>query len=68
MDGIPGSTNIMPLSGALGAEVAGVNLAQMDDLTFASVYQAFLDHQVLVFRDQDLDPTTFKAVASRFGK
>ena len=39
----------------LGAEIRGVNLAQplLPD-QIEQIKQAFLDHMVLVFRDQDL--------------
>ena len=67
MDGIPQIAAPRPLSGALGAEMPGIDLSNMDDATFQAVYQAFLQHQVLVFRDQDLTPETYLAAAKRFG-
>ena len=58
-----------PLSPALGAEVAGVDLNKgLDHDTFASIYQAFLDYQVLVFRGQNLNPGAHVTVARRFGQ
>ena len=58
-----------PLSPALGAEVAGVDLNKgLDHDTFAAIYQAFLDYQVLVFRGQNLNPGAHVTVARRFGK
>jgi len=60
---------IEPVTGAVGAEVLGVDLAQdLADDTFASIRAAFLAHGVLFFRDQDLDVARHKAFASRFGK
>lgn len=60
---------VKPVSGALGAEIAGVDLA--DDLsneTFDTIHQAFLDHQVIFFRDQHrLTPERHKAFGRRFG-
>ena len=39
---------IHTLSPALGAEIRGVDLAQpVDAETFAAIYQAFLDYQLL---------------------
>ena len=57
------SIDIEPISGALGAEISGIDLTQ--DLTadaFKAVKQAFLDYHVIFFRDQDrLTPKQQKA-------
>jgi taurine dioxygenase len=58
---------LRPLAGALGAEVAGVDLAELDDACFAEIHSAWLAHQVLFFRDQDLSPDQHKAFGRRFG-
>lgn len=59
---------VAPLSGFIGAEVGGVDFSQEpDDAVWAEIERAFLDHSVLVFRDQDLTPERHKAVARRFG-
>lgn len=56
-------------SGALGAVVHGVDLSSpMDDATFEELHGAFLDHQVLFFRDQSLTPAQHKAFTARFGE
>lgn len=59
---------VRPLSGAMGAEITGVDLAaEMDEGLFAQIRQAFLDHIVLVFPDQDLTPAAQIAFTARFG-
>jgi len=55
------------LSDALGAEITGVDVAALDDETFASIHAAFLEHQVLVFRGQSLAPDAHVAFSERFG-
>ncbi|MEM7099631.1 MAG: TauD/TfdA family dioxygenase [Pseudomonadota bacterium] len=59
---------VNPLTPKLGAEVGGVNLAELDDQTFAELKSAFLDHLVLVFRDQDLTREQHKDFGRRFGQ
>jgi taurine dioxygenase len=60
---------VEPGSGALGAEVAGVDLARtLDAATFAEIHQAWLEHKVLFFRDQRITPAQQTAFASRFGE
>ena len=64
----PPSIQIEPMAAALGAEIHGVDLTQpLDDETFAEVERVWLEHQVIVFRDQPLGPEAHKAFASRFG-
>jgi taurine dioxygenase len=63
------SIDVKRLSGALGAEIQGVDLARdLDNETFDDIHQAFLDHQVIFFRDQNLTPEQHKAFGRRFGK
>ena len=45
--------DIQPLTGALGCAIFGVDLANIDESTFTTIHQAFLDYSVVVFRDQD---------------
>ena len=60
---------MQPLSGALGAEISGVDLrAPMSDAVYAEIRRAWLDHLVIFFRDQDLTPAQFLAFARRFGQ
>ena len=44
--------SLRPLGKKIGTEVQGVDLAKLDDDTFAEIEDIFRDHPVLVFRDQ----------------
>jgi taurine dioxygenase len=59
---------IMPTSPAVGAEILGVDLRSIDDDEFATIHQAFVDHGVIFFRDQDLTPADHVAFAERWGQ
>ena len=63
------SIRVKPLAGSLGAEVDGVTLA---GLGYAQAWQeiqrAFVEHSVLVFRDQALEPADLMRVGARFGE
>jgi len=57
-----------PISGALGAEIRGVSLAdELPDGVIAEIRQALLDHLVIFFRDQKLTPQQQIAFARRMG-
>ena len=58
---------VTPVSGALGAELGNVDLSNLDDATFEEVRQAFLEYQVVFFRDQKITPDEQIAFAKRFG-
>ena len=59
---------IRPISGALGAEILGVDFsAGVDDAAFARVRGAFHERGVIVIRDQTLTPEQHVATARRFG-
>lgn len=55
------------LSDALGAEISGIDVALLDEPGFAAVREAFHEHQVVVFRDQDLSVEDHIAFSRRFG-
>ena len=59
--------SIHPISGALGAEIRGVDLADLDDATFEEIRRAFDEYKVVFFRDQAIPTTAHLAFAERFG-
>ncbi len=62
------SLDIRLAAGAVGAEIHGVDLRQpLDEGTFGEIRQAFHDHGVIFFRDQDISPEQHIAFAERFG-
>jgi taurine dioxygenase len=59
---------VRPLSYSLGAEIIGVDLGSpIDDDLFEGIHRAFLDHGVLLFRDQHLTREQHIAFSRRFG-
>ena len=59
---------LRPLGEALGTEALGIDLSRMvDDGTFAWIEQAFAEHRVLVFRNQQLGAPELAAFGRRFG-
>src|ERR1700733_6000011 len=60
---------VLPLHPVLGCEITGITLAQaVSPALFAKVYEAFLEYQLIVFRDVDLPPATQVAFARNFGE
>lgn len=60
---------VHPIEGALGAEIEGVDISQpMDVESCAEIRQAFLDHLVIFFRNQELTPQQQLAFAKQFGE
>lgn len=62
------TVTVSPVTATLGAEVEGVDLAHLDDDTWRQVEQAWADHAVLFFRDQDLTPEAHEALGRRIGE
>ena len=57
------------LSGSIGAEILGIDLAsQTGDNVIGEIRQVWLEHNVVFFRDQDLPPAKFLAFAKCFGE
>jgi taurine dioxygenase len=60
---------ITPLTGHTGVEVIGIDFTQpIDSETRAILQRAFVEHHVLVMRDQHFKPDEFKAAVELFGE
>ena len=57
---------IEPLSGALGAEIRGIDLRNPAD--GGAIHEAFLKYSVLVIREQKLEPDDLMQIGARFGE
>jgi taurine dioxygenase len=58
---------IKPIRVGFGADVSGVDLANITDDDFETIYKAWLDYGVLRFRGQTLDKTSLQGFSQRFG-
>jgi alpha-ketoglutarate-dependent taurine dioxygenase len=67
--GTPGDAamRVRPVDAVLGAQVDGVDLRALDAAMFDAIHRAWLDHQVLLFRDQKLTDEDLVAFSRRFG-
>ncbi len=45
---------VEPVTGSIGAEVSNVDLREIDDELITEIHDAWMNHKVLFFRDQDL--------------
>lgn len=60
--------SVKPLSSALGAEIGGVDLSRpLDDRTLEAVHAAWMDHLVILFRDQRLTDEHLEQFSARLG-
>ena len=60
---------VTPFTCGLGAKVTGLDLSTpLNPEQFARVYEAFLDHQLLLFRGQQLDESSQVAFGRWFGE
>jgi taurine dioxygenase len=51
----------------IGAEIHGVDVRTLDDVDFATIYRAWLDHNVVVVPGQELEIEDFLRYSRRFG-
>src|SRR6202142_2622743 len=59
--------DVISTSAALGAEVRGVDLKDLNEFQFPALTRAWHDHQVILVRDQTLDDRDLIAFSRRFG-
>jgi taurine dioxygenase len=57
----------IPTRKALAAEIQGIDLRTIDDHDFSAIYQAWLEHLVLLFREQNLTDDDLIAFSRKFG-
>ena len=55
------------LSGALGAEISGLDLKDTSDKNFNKINDLLLEHKVIFFRDQKISTEEHMALAEKFG-
>ena len=55
------------LSGALGAEIQGINLKDTSDENFKKINDLLLEHKVIFFRNQRISQEEHIALAEKFG-
>jgi len=60
--------SVVPMSGAMGAEVVGLDLANITDNAETELKAALTDHLMLFARKQSLSPKSFRDFARRFGE
>ena len=58
---------VSPISGAMGAEISGINLSQpLSEDAFEEIHRAFVENLVIFFRGQDITPEQQKVFGQRF--
>ena len=61
--------DVVPLTKHIGAEIRGLDLREKpDDATIKAIYQAWLDHIVIIFPDQKLSQEDLIRVTGYFGE
>ena len=55
------------LSGALGAEITGIDLKDTSDENFKKINKLLLEHKVIFFRNQNITPEEQLALGKHFG-
>jgi taurine dioxygenase len=69
MAGTKSRLDVVPLSGHIGAEIRGIDLREKpDDETVQAIYQAWLDHLVIIFPGQKLSQEDLLRATTYFGE
>lgn len=62
------TSGVRRIAGSLAAEIEGIDLQNLDDAQFDRLYDAWLQHHVILMRRQEVTPKMLAAFAARFGK
>ena len=60
--------HVKPLDASFGATVTNITLAGLDDQSFETLYQIWLEQALLIFPDQHLDKEDHLEFSERFGE
>jgi taurine dioxygenase len=60
--------DVRPLTGSIGAEIVGVDLTRLTDEEWQAIRALWLEHLVVFFPDQRVDPDAHVALARRLGE
>ena len=63
-----GTFEVEPLDASFGAVVRGIDLSDVDSVTFDKLYETWLEYALLIFPGQYLDRENQVAFARRFGE
>src|SRR5687768_9672599 len=59
---------VIPTGKPVGADIVGVNLAQLTEADVEGIFDAWMKHHVLRFREQDLTKDQLLEFSARFGE
>ena len=65
--GVAGTLDVVPTGAALGAEVRGIDLRNIEEGAFGDLMHAWHQHSVLLFRGQSLNDQELISFSRRFG-
>jgi taurine dioxygenase len=60
--------HVIPSGKPVAADITGVKLTELSDADFKVIFDAWMTHHVLRFRDQELTKDEFLAFSARFGE